>query len=253
MQPVIWLIGGTTEGRNLIKALSEVNVKIFVSVATEYGATLIGKQNNVHVIAERMDFMTMQKFIQDHSPDCVIDATHPYATIVTKTVQEACKATATEYLRLVRPMAIERNDCIIVNDFAEAVEILNHTKGNIFLTTGSKTLSEFTELSNYEERVALRILPMMDSLEKALSLGYKPANIVCMQGPFSETINVEMMKKYQTKYMVTKDSGSIGGFEEKVLAAKKAGAKLVVITREEEDGSAYSDIANLLRKRYGTK
>lgn len=59
------------------------------------------------------------------------------------------------------------------------------------------------------------------------------------------------MKRYQTRYLVTKDSGSVGGFEEKAAAAAKAGAKLVVIARAgEECGAGYSEIINLLKKRY---
>lgn len=85
----------------------------------------------------------------------MIDATHPYATIVTSTVQKACKETGCEYLRLVRPAAEEHKNCIIVQDFNEAVELLSHTEGNIFLTTGSKTLQEFTSVPDYKERIAL--------------------------------------------------------------------------------------------------
>ena len=34
MKPVIWLIGGTSEGRRLIKELAGLSVQLFVSVAT---------------------------------------------------------------------------------------------------------------------------------------------------------------------------------------------------------------------------
>ena len=213
MKPVVWLIGGTSESRNLIKFMAELDIILYVSVATDYGASLIEAQTNLHVMVERMDLAAMRNFITVNKPDCVIDATHPYATIVTSTVQKACKETGCEYLRLVRPAAEEHKNCIIVQDFNEAVELLSHTEGNIFLTTGSKTLQEFTSVPDYKERIALRVLPMLDSLSKALELGYKPANIICMQGPFSELLNIEMMKRYNSRYLVTKDSGSVGGFE----------------------------------------
>lgn len=251
MQPVIWLIGGTSEGRRLIKTLAELNITLYVSVATAYGASLIEPQANLHILAERMDFDAMQKFVAEHHPDCVIDATHPYATIVTATVQKVCRACGCEYLRLVRPAAQEHENCITVQDFPEAVELLSHTEGNIFLTTGSKTLQEFTAINGYAERIALRILPMLDSLGKALELGYKPANIICMQGPFSEALNIEMMKRYNARYLVTKDSGSAGGFSEKAKAAAAAGAELVVIARAaEEQGAGYNELVDLLKKRY---
>ena len=57
-----------------------------------------------------------------------------------------------------------------------------------------------------------------------------------------------MLKKFGSKFMVTKDSGSVGGFEEKVEAAEAAGAKLIVIGRaSEEQGAGYSEIIAYLR------
>ena len=108
-------------------------------------------------------------------------------------------------------------------------------------------------MPDYSERIALRILPMQDSLAKAVELGYKPANVVCMQGPFEEDLNIAMIKHFNAKYLVTKDSGKAGGFEEKISAAHKAGAELVIIARSEnEHGSGYADIAALMKKRYQT-
>lgn len=250
MKPVIWLIGGTSEGRRLIKEMAGLSVQLYVSVATEYGAALIEPQDNATVMAERMDLAAMEAFLAEHRPSYVIDATHPYATIVTATVQKACEAQKCRYLRLVRPQG-EAGDYITVHDFGEAVELLNQVEGNIFLTTGSKNLPDFTGVKDYAERIALRILPMESSLKSALKLGYKPANIICMQGPFAKDLNVAMLKKYGSKFMVTKDSGKAGGFDEKVEAAAEAGAKLIVIGRaSEEVGAGLSEIVSLLKEEF---
>ena len=253
MKPVIWLIGGTSEGRALIKAMADLKVDLFVSVATDYGAELIEPQDNLTIMAERMDLNKMRTFLQNHQPACVIDATHPYAAIVTATVQEACACEGAKYVRLLRPVG-EAGDYITVHDFPEAVELLNQVEGNIFLTTGSKNLKDFTAVEDYKERIALRVLPMENSLLSALEHGYKPANIVCMQGPFSKELNVAMFKKFCSKYVVTKDSGEVGGFAEKVEAANEAGAKLIVIGRAvEEQGKGLEEIIEDLRKSFAGK
>ena len=179
-KPLIWLIAGTSEGRKLIKALEASNVDIIASVATEYGASLIEPQHNLKVIAERMNLAEMTVFIQNNKPDCVIDATHPYAVVVTKTIKEACDATNSQYLRYLRQES-STDDCIQLDSYQEAVEFLNHVDGNIFLTTGSNNLDYFTKITDYQERITIRVLPMLNSLEKALQLGYKPKNIICMQ------------------------------------------------------------------------
>ena len=68
MKPVIWLIGGTSEGRRLIKEMADLSVELYVSVATEYGAELIEAQPNLTVLAERMDLAAMRAFLKKKKP-----------------------------------------------------------------------------------------------------------------------------------------------------------------------------------------
>ena len=91
-KPLIWLIAGTSEGRSLIRALAGSEVDIIASVATEYGASIIEPQQNLKVLPGRMNLAAMEAFIEANKPDCVIDATHPYAVVVTKTIKTACDA-----------------------------------------------------------------------------------------------------------------------------------------------------------------
>ena len=252
-KPLIWLIAGTSEGRKLIKALEESNVEIIASVATEYGASLIEPQHNLKVIAERMNLAEMMNFIQNNKPDCVIDATHPYAVVVTKTIKEACENTNCQYLRFLRQESLT-DDCVQLDSYQEVVEFLNHVEGNIFLSTGSNNLDYFTKITDYKERITVRVLPMLNSLEKALQLGYKPKNIICMQGPFSEALNVVMFRDTNAKYIVSKDSGSVGGFAEKRKAAIAAGAKLIVIKRAPEpEGIDFASILARIEELFGNK
>jgi len=254
-KPVVWIIAGTSEGRKLIKYFAHKNVALIVSVATDYGAQLIEPQANLTVKPARMDYEAMKSFLDKNKPCLVIDATHPFATIVTETIKKACAEKNSNYLRFLRP-AGDTSDCIEVNDYEDAVEFLCHVEGNIFLTTGSKTLELFTQIPNYQERITLRILPMLSSLEKAHNLGFAPAKTICMQGPFSEQLNVAMFQEAKAKYVVTKESGAAGGFQEKKDATIKSGAQLIVIRRKlgdigEDFTSIYSQIDITLSKEAG--
>ena len=251
MRPLIWLIAGTSEGRGLIRELGKLPVELYVSVATDYGAKLIEPQPHLTVMAERKNLEAMRSFLREKRPVCVVDATHPYATIVTETVQQACAAEGCRYLRMVRPV-LDAGDALMVKDFEEAVEFLNQVEGNIFLTTGSKNLKDFTGVQNYQERIALRVLPMESSLKTALELGYKGSNVVCMQGPFSQELDIAMFRKFQAQYVVTKDTGKAGGFDDKVAAAAAVDAKLVVIGRAtQETGADYEGMVKLLQEEFG--
>ena len=57
-----------------------------------------------------------------------------------------------------------------------------------------------------------------------------------MLGPFDEELNTALINTYGADYLVTKNSGEGSGTKEKILAAKKAGIKVVMIEAEEENG-----------------
>ena len=83
----------------------------------------------------------------------------------------------------------------------------------------------------YKERLYARVLSTPEVVKTCAELGFEGKHLICMQGPFSEELNVAMMRQIDAAYLVTKESGKAGGFEEKIRAAKKAGAKAVVIGR----------------------
>lgn len=235
MRPVVWLFGGTTEGRELAELLQKKAVELYVSVATDYGASLVPEGPHCTVLTERMDYAAMMRFLAEKKPALVIDATHPYAIAVTANIQDACHDGGTPYMRVIRPVSDDAG-WVTVSSMEEAVEFLRPTRGTVFLTTGSKDLDVFTRLPDYRERIALRILSSQASLERALSLGYEAKRIVCMQGPFEQELNVAMFRHFKAAYVVTKDSGKAGGFAEKVTAARDAGATLIVVGRRPEKG-----------------
>ena len=249
MNRKVWLIAGTTEGRKLADALAEMEVDVYISVATAYGASLYPDHSRLHVLPKRMTYEAMCNFLEDIEPELVLDATHPYAVLVTDTVRRACEAKGFAYQRVLRPPS-PHPGCISVKDFEEAIELLSDTEGPIFLTTGSKNLVDFTRLPNYAERVTCRILPLLDSLENALALGYKPGRIICMQGPFSKELNVAMFRQFGAQYVVSKDSGRTGGFEDKRAAAEEVGARLILIDRFPETGEDLEQVLEELRERF---
>ena len=53
------------------------------------------------------------------------------------------------------------------------------------------------------------------------------------QGPFSEEMNLAMLRDTGAKYLLTKETGSAGGFPEKLAAARKASVTAVVIANPE--------------------
>ena len=247
----ICVFAGTTEGRNLVEFLSTQNVSVTACVATEYGETLLDPADNLTISAQRLTEPQMQELFTTQGFDLVVDATHPYAPVVTENIASACEAAGTEYLRLLRDGSDAPEDAVFCEDISQVVSYLNETEGPVLLTTGSKELSKYMGIRNFEDRVFARVLPMEDSLVLCREAGMKPSHILAMQGPFSLEMNVAMLKSVGASYMVTKQSGYAGGFEEKIAAARKAEAKLVVIGRPaQREGLAYPQVLEQLCRKF---
>lgn len=247
----ICVFAGTTEGRELVDFLTTQSVTVMACVATEYGETLLRPASNLTISAKRLTLEEMEELFRQERFQIVVDATHPYANVVTENIAEACAHTDTEYLRLLRSGDAGNEDAIYVPDIAGAIDYLNLQDGNILLTTGSKELSKLTSMRGFADRVYARVLPMEESLHLCAEARVKPAHILAMQGPFSEELNVAMLRSVNAKFLVTKDSGSKGGFSEKVSAAKKTGTKLVIIGRPlQREGMDFSQVIKELCCRF---
>lgn len=268
----ILIFAGTTEGRELVQHCAgylrpkamENAVEIHVCVATEYGGQLISSNpmsDAAKETAQRMKVHTgrltteqMEDLMMREQINLVVDATHPYAVAVSENIQKACTRCGTEYLRLLRGNS-KRNadtDITVVQSIDEAVEFLKNTKGNVLVTTGSKELAKYTAIPGYQSRIIARVLSTPDVLAACAELGFQGKNLICMQGPFSEELNVAMLNQIGASYLVTKDSGKSGGFEEKITAARRAGAHVVLIGRPVENtGYSMEEIKDMLSQRFG--
>lgn len=241
------VFGGTTEGRLIADFLSQRHLKVDLYIATEYGEQFVKNIENINVYQKRLGKNEMINLFQENKYSHIIDATHPFAKIVSRNIVEAVKVCKLKHYRIIRESKKYEN-CIYVDNTLDAISILNGEEGNILLTTGSKDLEKFTQVKNYKERTFVRILPMEDSLRKALELGFSNKNIICMQGPFSEELNVAMINSIKAKYLVTKESVTSGGFEEKVNSCVKTGCKCIAIRKPNEDGVTLEELKVLIEK-----
>jgi precorrin-6x reductase len=239
----VLIFGGTREGRELSQTLSDMGMRVTLSVATEYGKNMAAAMteamaagDGIEVRAHRLDAEDMADWLTQGAFACVIDATHPYAVAATENIRCACQKAGARCFRLQRPSSGPHPGALSVPDVAAAADILKKSTDKALLTIGSKELAAFTQAEDYRQRFFVRILPLPDSLQKALDLGFRGSHIICMQGPFSEEMNVATLKMTGAKVLVTKDSGDIGGFEAKIAAALSLGRQIIVIKRPREEG-----------------
>lgn len=246
------VFGGTTEGRELVEFLNTQPCRVTACVATEYGQTLLPEGENLTVSARPLPVGEIGALLQAERFDLVIDATHPYAASITRSIAAACEAAGVEHWRLLRGASEAPEDAVFAENTDEAVRFLSGTEGNILLTTGSKELSKFAALPDFAARCWARVLPLPASLEACGAAGLSPSHIFALQGPFSREMDEAMLHRTGARWLVTKDGGAAGGFQEKAAAARHAGARLLVIGRPtQETGSSLPETIGALCARFG--
>lgn len=237
-QADVLIFAGTSEGRVLAERLSQRGISCCVSVATEYGsAQMIHSSPLIEVHTGRLQLPQMVEWLLKLRPEFVVDATHPYADKVTENIQRACVQTGTKYIRLLRGASDIQNipGAKIFPDAKSAAEWLDTQEGTVFLTTGLKELPVFAGAIKDRGRLYARVLLQEEVFQQIEAFGMNRKQFFCMQGPFSKEMNVAMLHQTGAKFLVTKESGEAGGFQEKVDAARVAGAACVIIRRPTEE------------------
>ncbi|WP_337496595.1 precorrin-6A reductase, partial [Clostridium sp.] len=204
----------------------------------------------IKVLRGRMDRYQMEEFIRNQGIHLVIDATHPHARLVSEEIQEACGRTGVRLERCLRAEGEQNKarDWVEVDSIQEAVSFLSSVSGVIFATTGSKELEALCQIPDYQKRVYARVLPTSNVLKKCEKLGITGSHLIAMQGPFSTEMNTLFLRQTKAEWLLTKDSGRAGGFQEKVEAARENGTRVVVIRRPEEDGISLEEAMEVLKK-----
>ena len=275
----LWIFGGTWEGRQLAEFCQERGFLAVISVATPYGARLLREDQYLTVHAGRMDGQAMCRWIKENQIRQVIDATHPFALQASENIREACKALRVSYQRLLREESQYqgkeqgkeqdngrgggsssgdslKGEIFWVGSVEEAAiflerELACHQERKALLTTGSKELFSFARIKEGADRLYARVLPSPEGLKACREAGILESHIIGMQGPFSYQMNFAILRHTQAFYLVTKESGRPGGFQEKVDAALDLGCQVIVVGRpKREQGKSLAEIKEQLEKEW---
>lgn len=238
----IVIFGGTSEGRELAETAQRSQVPVLVSVVSEYGESLLTESKWVGVHQGALDADGMKELLKKENPPFVLDATHPYAKVVTAQVRAVCEELDLPCYRVLREEETLEDGMYRVASTQEASDFLEKQTGNILLTTGSRELHVFAEKETLLPRLFARVLPDSKVLAQCEEMGINGSHLIAMQGPFSVEMNQALLHQTKAVWMVTKESGARGGFQEKWQASKQCGVKFLVINRpENEEGISLAE------------
>ena len=216
----------------MIERQLKENKKILASVATELGAQML-EEYPIDVHTGRLDEAGFVRLLEENPCGRIIDASHPFAQVVSETVQAAAKTVGIPYERYERSRLHYDYDRIIaVADAGEAAEYLNQLEGNVLLTTGVNTAAVYAEhVKNAKERLYIRVLDTPASYEGCAKAGYPEDHVFGEMPPYTVEDNLALIAKTKASVLVSKDSGKTGGVDIKVEACQRAGIACVLIRR----------------------
>lgn len=251
----VLIFAGTTEGRRLSEYLVEAGIAHTVCVATEYGEIVLKEHPLVTIHQGRMQEQEIRAFILEKDYAAVIDATHPYAEVITQNIKSAMNGLPVSYYRLQREMTEVSYEKLVCFDSHEACALaLEKVKGNILLTTGSKELIPYTSREGLRERLYVRVLPSVESITLCEEKGICGKQILALQGPFSTELNEAIIHQYRIACLVTKESGMQGGYTWKLEAARNAGIPVFVIRNTAtKEGLSFEEVCQKMDELYERK
>ena len=236
------IFGGTTEGRELAEFCVRSGIPAAVSVATAYGAALL--PDGVEVLCGRLDAAQIGALLNARDFRLVIDATHPYAREASANIRIACDACQIPDWRLLRSETQVQGEAIA--DMDALIDTLSAADGSILSTLGSKSLEALTRVRDFRERLWVRVLPTDGILAQCRALGYDASHVLAEKPPFLVADNLRHIALCGASILVTKESGSTGGYPEKCEAARITGIRLLTLCRPAEDGLTFAQIEHRL-------
>lgn len=230
---MILVLAGTVDGRALAARLLQAGHQVLAAVISDYGRTL-AELPGIDVHTGPLTAADMRVLITNKAITAIVDASHPYAAGASVNAMAACEAEGIQYIRYERAEATipEYDRLYTVEDAGAAAKMAANLGRVIFLTTGSRALSIFTQEPALAGcRLIARVLPQPEVVAECIGLGFRPSDIVAMQGPFSLRLNAALFKEYNTEVIITKNSGTIGGADTKIAAAVELQLPIIVIGR----------------------
>lgn len=220
----ILILGGTTEARALAGSLAGRG---------EFAVTLslAGRTANPlpQAVPTRMGgfggVAGLAHYLRQEGIEALIDATHPYAAIISANAARAAERAKVRLLALRRPPWIkaEGDQWIDVANMREAVAALGNVPRRVFLAMGRKEIEPFAAAPEH-----VYLVRSVDPVDPPLAVPH--AIYLTARGPFSEADDRVLLKRHNIDVVVAKNSGGDASYG-KIAAARALHLPVILLTR----------------------
>lgn len=217
----ILILGGTAEARELANRLVAKGHDVMSSLAGRtsdpklpQGDIRMGKFGGIPGLCAYMRAVGTER---------LVDATHPYAGLISVNAVASATATGIPLVRFMRPAWQQRegDDWLTLQTVAEAAAALP-VNADVLLTTGHMGLEAFIERDDCQFVVRLIEPPTFELPRHASVLLARP--------PYDVVSELRLMEREGITHLVTKNSGG-GQTAAKLDAARRLGVKVLMIAR----------------------
>ena len=211
---MILVFGGTTEGRKAAEVLEEGGT-------TYYYSTKTGEQNITLHHGQRIDGAldgeAMCKFCREHDIRLIVDAAHPFASVLHETIVSVASSLQIPVIRYERIYPPRDPEMTWIDDYSQVPNDIQ----SLLATTGVQSINKLKWLETEGVKVIYRILNRESSLETAHQQGAKDEQLCFYEDDTMPTADAILLK----------ESGESGGFGEKIAEAKARGMRIIVLKR----------------------
>jgi cobalt-precorrin-5B (C1)-methyltransferase len=211
---MILVFGGTTEGRKAAEVLEEGGT-------TYYYSTKTGEQNITLHHGQRIDGAldgeAMCKFCREHDIRLIVDAAHPFASVLHETIVSVASSLQIPVIRYERIYPPRDPEMTWIDDYSQVPNDIQ----SLLATTGVQSINKLKWLETEGVKVIYRILNRESSLETAHQQGAKDEQLCFYEDDTMPTADAILLK----------ESGESGGFSEKIAEAKARGMRIIVLKR----------------------
>jgi len=220
----ILILGGTTQARRLAERLGE-RADMAVTVSLAGRTTAPAAQGAPVRIGGFGGAEGLAQYLSTERVDALIDATHPYAAIISANAAAAAAATRVPLLALRRPpwARLPGDRWIEVADAAAAVEALGEAPRRVFVTLGKTEIGTFAQAPQH-----YYLVRSVEPVDPPLAVPH--ASYVTGRGPFTESDDQALLVAYAIDVVVAKNSGGSATYG-KIAAARMLSLPVILLRR----------------------
>ncbi len=228
---MILVFGGTTEGKQVIETLAALQLAFVYSTKTRIEVNL-GQTGIYRYGAFTKELLI--DYIEEEQVSFIIHASHPFASELHKTIEEASQFSNIPVIRLERnyPTHTIHKNVLYVGSYEEASELLTQKCNNktLLALTGVQSISKLKK--HWKETLSyFRILNRGSSISLALENKFPKEQLILGLPNKTVEAEVELIKKHNIEIVITKESGDSGSLSIKIDAALQSNIPIIIIKR----------------------